>query len=574
MRFFNTHEHQTSDSWKLFVTFVICSRQRGFVVLSVNLAVFLPRSFSSPLIFLLALAAPLPFTAQENSGRHISPMLINLQLGEMQPLQLLNARGDELPSSDWSVDSPELAEIKMETGHAVLYPKAEGVVHVVASLDGATFTAQIKIWPTAPGMAIAGPHWAVPSTGHELAVLQATPTVDGPDLFTLDRNDKGMSVRAFTNRGLQMWRWTLPEPVGEVEFVCGDSIGGAILTVTRSNSYILYVVGKDGKLGWQHKFEGIRKGYALNAGNLLHLLNQSVDGTSATLSGWDGATGIEKFELKIPASYEREVNVSRSGDKILCAPGRSVSRGLHVDTSGLFVNTDGNAYAAFTQKHWTVGTDKCATGSVIDPQKVYFSRDDQLVLWQIQSDGSHRDVIVDASKQSRLAFATPTSVISPTGDIIPDGHGGVLLSVRSSPRAVTQKAEGPSAESVYRVTEDGELAYKFPLPKYAGHLHDEMVLGEQDLGFATRGSMLIAFNVSDGREIWRWDSGIPEIEINMATAGGGCLVDTPGGLVLVEEGVRKQVLAPHGSDMYTPGLFVHDDPHGLVMLGAGIVRDK
>lgn len=86
--------------------------------------------------------------------------------------------------------------------------------------------------------------------------------------------------------------------------------------------------------------------------------------------------------------------------------------------------------------------------------------------------------------------------------------------------------------------------------------------------------MLIAFNVRDGSEIWRWDSGIPEIKINMATGGGGCLVDTPAGLVLVEDGVRKQILAPHGSDMYTPGLFIQDDPHGLVMLGAGIIRDK
>jgi hypothetical protein len=41
----------------------------------------------------------------------------------------------------------------------------------------------------------------------------------------------------------------------------------------------------------------------------------------------------------------------------------------------------------------------------------------------------------------------------------------------------------------------------------------------------------------------------------------------------VEEGVRKQVLAPHGSEMYAPGLFIQDDPHGLVMLGAGIKRD-
>jgi len=64
--------------------------------------------------------------------------------------------------------------------------------------------------------------------------------------------------------------------------------------------------------------------------------------------------------------------------------------------------------------------------------------------------------------------------------------------------------------------------------------------------------------------------GMREFPINMSTAGGGCIVDTPEGLVLVEEGVKKQVVAPRGSEMYTPGLFIQDDPHGLAMLGAGL----
>ncbi len=87
-----------------------------------------------------------------------------------------------------------------------------------------------------------------------------------------------------------------------------------------------------------------------------------------------------------------------------------------------------------------------------------------------------------------------------------------------------------------------------------------MVLGEQDLGFATRGSILIAFNARDGSEVWRWNSGKPELTINMATAGGGCFVETPEGIVLVEEGVLKQLMAPRGSDMYGPGLFLQERP--------------
>ena len=298
-----------------------------------------------------------------------------------------------------------------------------------------------------------------------------------------------------------------------------------------------------------------------------------MDGSSAVLSAWDGASGAEKFELKLPLSHEYEVNLRKSGDTFICTPGRSVSHALRTETSGLFVNTDGDAYAAFTVKHRTLGVEKCTAESVVEPQKVHVSHENQLILWRIQEDGSHRDTIVDTSKQSRLSLAASATDVSPTGDIIPDGFGGVLLSIRSGSKAATQKASGQFDEFVYRVTDEGALAYKFPLPRYVGQLHDEMVLGEQDLGFATRGGTLVAFNVQDGSEAWRWNSGIAEVKINMATAGGGCVVDTPEGLVLVEEGIKKQVIAPRGSEMYTPGLFIQDDPHGLAMVGEGIKPD-
>lgn len=506
---------------------------------------------------------------------HISPIAINLQVGETQPLQILDAAGKGYHATSWSVDSTDLAEIREESGYAVLYSKAAGVVRIVALLEGTSLTAEAKIWSLAPGMWLRGVHWAVPSTGRQKAVLQAVPSADGPDLFTLDQDDNGAYVRGFTSRGMQMWKWTVPDSKGDVELLCGEDSGGAVLAVARPDSYTLYVVGKAGILSWRHKFEGVRKGYAVNGSNLLHLINQSLDGTSAEVSAWDGSTGAEKFKLKLPASDEHEVNVQRSGENILCASGRSAIRALPVLTSGLFVNTDGNAYAAFTQRHWTVEAAKCTDGSVVNPQKVNFSRDDQLVLWQIQPDGSHQDILVEASKQDHVSIASAMRVIAPTGDIIPDGlGGGILLSVRSSPTEMSGREGRRYDEFVYRVTESGELAYKLLLPRYTGHLHDEMVLGEMELGFATRGAILIAFNVRVGNEVWRWDSGTPEVKINMATAGGGILVETPEGLVLVEEGVRKELLAPPGSDLYTLGLFIQNDPHGLVMVGAGIRTDK
>jgi hypothetical protein len=60
-----------------------------------------------------------------------------------------------------------------------------------------------------------------------------------------------------------------------------------------------------------------------------------------------------------------------------------------------------------------------------------------------------------------------------------------------------------------------------------------MVLGEKN-GFATRGSLLIAFSIADGREMWRWDAHTPGIEVFAALANGGCMVQTPTAFVEVD----------------------------------------
>jgi len=96
---------------------------------------------------------------------------------------------------------------------------------------------------------------------------------------------------------------------------------------------------------------------------------------------------------------------------------------------------------------------------------------------------------------------------------------------------------------IYRVDDGGEVVYKLPLPKYAGPLHDEMVLGEHELGFATRGAFLIAFNVKTGKEIWTWDSNTPGIEVFAALANGGCMVQTPTALVEVDSATESKEIA-------------------------------
>src|SRR5262249_38851571 len=107
------------------------------------------------------------------------------------------------------------------------------------------------------------------------------------------------------------------------------------------------------------------------------------------------------------------------------------------------------------------------------------------------------------------------------------------LSIGSSDHA-PGKPSLPPTEFVYRLDDNGRLLYRLLLPRYEGALHDEMALGGDNRGFATRGGGLIPFDGQDGREIWRWDSHTSGIEVSGAFAKGGCLVQAPTALLEVD----------------------------------------
>lgn len=77
---------------------------------------------------------------------------------------------------------------------------------------------------------------------------------------------------------------------------------------------------------------------------------------------------------------------------------------------------------------------------------------------------------------------------------------------------------------------------------YTGTLHDDMVIGENDVAFLTRGTVLMAFDLSEGRELWRWDSKTSDISVFVALRNGDCVVQTPTALVEVTNSTTSKEL--------------------------------
>jgi outer membrane protein assembly factor BamB len=476
--------------------------------------------------------------AQDDTGWRISPEKINIQMGQDRRLQLLDDSAEELHGAMWAVDNPDVADIEEVDGYAVVHSKGVGTVRVSAALNGEMRFRDIRIWSSLRPMPIGTTFWGLHPIGREIGDIPAVPG-DGPTIFSLEQTSDGRTyLRADEEDGIQAWTWLLPERTHDVELVCGDWMGGALISANHSNFSVLYTVGKDGKTRWKYTLPGVRKAHAYTLTHVVHILSQSPDGEGTKLTGIDEETGAQKFELTIPASHERQVNVRREGTRILCVP-RPVSNPIRTIASRLFVNIDGFAYVAFTQNEWKLSAAKCAAGSVIEPHDVTFARDEKVVLWQIHDDGSYRSSIVEEAKNT-LPLTEPTSVPSPTGGIIPDGLDGVLLPIRWSHNFIVEDVHGSPDEFIYRIDPNGEVVYKLAMPKYEGPLHDEMVLGEDDIGFTTRGRYLIAFNVRSGKENWRWDSGTTDISVYAALANGHCLIETPTGMVEVESATKAK----------------------------------
>ncbi len=421
----------------------------------------------------------------------------------------------------------------------MLHAKAVGTVRVSAILNGEMRFRDIKIWSALRPVPPDTTNWGLDPIGREAGDLPAVPTPDGPSIFSLEQTTSGDTyLRADQDNGIQAWTWLMPEKTHDVELICGDWLGGALISATTPTSYTLYTVGKDGKLRWQHTWTGLRKGLAISTDHILYLINQSSYGTATSLTALDDAAGTKLFELPVPASQDRFVNVKKDGAGFTCTSS-SASTPARASVSRVMVNMDGFAYLAFTQNDRKLAIAKCKPGSAVNAADISLTRNENLILWQIHQDGSYHSILVENYKGEQPLTA-PITTLSPTNGVMTDNLNGTLIPVQSSHQSGWEGTTSGADEFVYRVDDQGEVAYKYPLPKYTGPLHDDMVIGNDDVAFATRAGILIAFNVRSGKDLWRWDSNLPEITVFAALANGHCLVQTDTALVEVESSTKSK----------------------------------
>lgn len=481
--------------------------------------------------------------AQEDSRWRISPEKINIQVGDSRRLQVLDDQAQELSGAIWSVDDSNLADIQEEGGRPVLHAKAVGTVRVSAALGREIRLREIRIWPALEPLPVGATKWSLHDIGRTVGrVIPSVPTEAGSHEFFLQQTATGSTyLRTVDEDGIQVWVWLMPEITHDVELICGDWLGGAEVSADRADSFTLYAIGSDGKLRWQHSAQGSRKALAISPEDGVLLISQSVDGTAANLERIDERTGEEKFNDQIPSSYDEQVGVRKMGTKFLCMPG-SIVTPSRIYISRVIVNMDGLPYIAFTQNSTRLETSGCRPGSNVDSSQISTSRESKLVLWQLHPDGTFRSTVVEAVRNEQ-PFSAPHTIVMPTGAVVTDNMNGILLPVRWRHGLSPDNPNGAEEEFIYRIDPAGTVLYKLPVPLSTGHQNDEMVIASNELGYATRAGILIAFNITTGKDLWHWDSKTQEITVFAALANGGCVVQTPTELVEVDRPTNWKVLA-------------------------------
>jgi hypothetical protein len=142
-----------------------------------------------------------------NQTLFVSPAVVNMLVGETHSFSAFELNGKTITSSvEWSIDDPGIAELR-SGGDPIVVSKAPGKVILRARLDTRTAEAFINIHDvqTLPVGTIL---WASPQIpGFKTKqIVQAVPSSTGPDMYTIEENEKGESlVRAMFGDGRQMW---------------------------------------------------------------------------------------------------------------------------------------------------------------------------------------------------------------------------------------------------------------------------------------------------------------------------------------------------------------------------------
>lgn len=460
-----------------------------------------------------AVALPVPASLQ------ISPSGANMLVAGNQAFSVVDETGKLRPDAVWSTSDSTIAKLGVDEldGMTSVTGVAAGTATLTATVQGVS--SQIKVNVFAGTALPAGTvSWSVtPDSGNVvLGMVQAVPSANSPDFFSLEFGRGGAVVRALTGDGQQLWTAPVGNPrIPSFLKAIPDNHGGIIID-DRSGESIINLDGQTGAQLWQYKPKSTDTGREIAVGldGKIYFREAQFDPnlriSDWSLVGLDGDTGSPVANYTVPNSTLTEMN--------LCSGGSSTGPNIFSTSSisNPAVASDGTIFAS-TLVFNEVRGGGCSGG---DPT---LNPGGTMSLVTMQADGS-------SNPASFQTFSSPladgTSPSLSLFDVIPDGEGGAFASW-----GMTNFRNRKTETHIGGVSANGTRDIIVPFDI----LNDvSMALGEQGALFVTNGIQIAALDQQGGNR-WLWNSS-PDaqnaVEIIAATAGGGLVASDGSGRVV------------------------------------------
>ncbi|MGB7283059.1 MAG: SBBP repeat-containing protein [Candidatus Acidiferrum sp.] len=438
----------------------------------------------------------------------ITPANSFLVLGATQSFTAIDQTGTSRPDASWSVSNPLIANFVSGSSNS-LTGIAAGQVTLTATvgsvsgqttvtvLSGSSLTAGTVLWSATP---VSG------FTAQQ--ILQAAPTVNGPDLFSIETDSNGnYLVRAFRASGEQMWQNFVTQTIGNGFYVgtaVGDNSGGILV----SGSSLVDLNAQTGVQNWQYSSSNnFGPDIAVGPNGTVYMVEQTAPPqTTDYLDVINGSTGALLSQIPLPSSsswtYDQDCFPGAAGGSF---PGRFGPPTVGLDGTMSIEVELYNSSATY----------------VCNDNSVNTTYSEALSLLQILPNGATRSLPLSSYSQSNSSAQPPFNL---PGDVIPDGNGGVLASWVPDPSGYA----GGYPISIADIGPQGGIqnSSNFPATTQGGVSDSNMVLGDRGTAFVTDGDIVVSFSPTTLQQNWTYTStSNGNLSFVAATSGGGAAIN-------------------------------------------------
>jgi hypothetical protein len=492
----------------------------------------------------LGMATPVSLT--------VTPGPVNMLVSQTQSFTAVDSQGMKRPDATWTVSDSTVANLVTGSPNTLM-ADAVGQVTLTATVGGVSGQTTVTVL-AGTSLPIGTVLWsATPSGCAAQQIVQAVPTANGPDLYSIETCSDGSTlVRAFASDGEQLWQSSISQPAGFTFLAgAGDNAGGLLLSGEANssegeNSYLIDLEPQAGKMNWQYTPASVTTeppvldtNIAVGSDGSIFAVDHGCEfnhGSTDCLNAINPQTGALVNQISLPTSNSINTNDNYCDEPVLSTTMTTYAG----PSSAPMITSDGSLYlevSAYNSFLYEVCNRNDGVPNVTSQSSGL------ITLVRVLPDGGTQLQQIDGSSTQNQ----PTDI---PNDVIPDGNGGVLATYGGYTQPMEVSDVGPGGAGTATIPN----VFMFGAP-----ISTSMVLGDNATAFVTDGYDLAAFSTTTLQPLWTYTSTGGSLSFVAAISGGGVTInDSSQGVIQLDSSGNPStpVASLQGTQYFSNALWV------------------